>query len=149
MSHAIICSFYHCVFATKGRQPLLNQELRKRLFPYLVGIAQNHKFGILAIGGIENHIHILMTLPATLTLSRAVQMLKGTSSKWIHDSYPDSLDLAWQEGYAAFSIGVSQKAKTIRYIRNQEEHHHKITFKAEYRDFLAKHGIYSEASTCG
>ena len=122
MSHSFVDSKYHCVFSTKNRTPLLNPELRNRLFPYFRGIAQKNGIRISAVGGTENHIHILLSLPSTMSIAQAVKNLKGASSRWIHITFPD-LSFAWQEGYGAFSIGVSQEKSTIQYINRQEEHH--------------------------
>jgi hypothetical protein len=81
----------------------------------------------------------LLSLPATIPLSKAVQLLKGGSSKWMNESGPGGF--AWQEGYGAFSVGVSQQATTIAHIHSQAEHHHKRGFEEEFLAFLKKHGI--------
>jgi REP element-mobilizing transposase RayT len=94
-----------------------------------------------AVGGMDDHVHILLSLPATITLAKAVQLIKGGSSLWIHETFPNQRDFAWQEGYGAFTVSVSQLDKTIAYINNQETHHRKITFQEEYLDFLKKHGV--------
>lgn len=94
-----------------------------------------------AVGGMDDHVHILLSLHATITLAKAVQLIKGGSSLWIHETFPNQRDFAWQEGYGAFTVSVSQLDKTIAYINNQETHHRKITFQEEYLDFLKKHGV--------
>ena len=91
------------------------------------------------IGGVEDHVHILFTLPTTLSISKAVQLLKGNSSKWIHETFPEQRMFEWQEGYGAFSISVSGVETTVDYIRRQEEHHRKRNFKEELVEFLKKH----------
>jgi putative transposase len=95
----------------------------------------------LAVGGVVDHVHILISLPATLSVARAIQLLKGNSSKWIHETFPSRAPLGWQEGYGAFSIGVSGIEATKRYIRNQAEHHRKRTFREELQAMLRKHGL--------
>ncbi len=95
---------------------------------------------LLALGGIADHIHILLSLPSTLALAKALQLLKGGSSKWVHETFPDC-PFEWQEGYGAFSVGVSQIPRTIAYIKNQETHHRAQTFEAEFVGFLKKHAI--------
>ena len=95
----------------------------------------------LQVRGVADHIHSLITLPATLALSKAIQVLKGNSSKWIHETFPEQREFAWQEGYGAFSIGVSGVEDTIAYIRGQEEHHRKRSFREDVEVFLKKHGI--------
>ena len=80
-----ISAHFHCVFSTKGRRPLITPELRKRLWPFLGGIARQNKMKAIEIGGVEDPVHILPSLPATITISKAMQLIKGGSSKWIHE----------------------------------------------------------------
>ncbi len=95
----------------------------------------------LAIGGVADHVHLLLSLPSTLAVAKAIQRIKGGSSKWIHDTFPRHKEFSWQEGYGAFSIGVSQVETTTAYIRCQAEHHRTRTFKEEFLAFLKRHGI--------
>jgi len=125
---------------------MLASDLSDRLWPYLVGIARENKMKALAIGGIADHVHMLVSLPATLSIAKAVQLLKGNSSKWIHETFPKLQSFEWQEGYGAFSIGVSGVDATIRYINNQPEHHRTGTFNEEFISMLHKHGFdYDES----
>jgi len=145
--HAFTSSLYHCVWSTKGRQPVLTPETLSRLWPYLGGIARANKMAALAIGGVADHVHILLSLPTTLTLSKAIQILKGNSSKWLHEDFPELRLFAWQEGYGAFTIGMSGVDDTKNYIATQVEHHRKKTFQEEFRSFLDKHGLpYDDAT---
>jgi REP element-mobilizing transposase RayT len=105
------------------------------------GIARENQMKALAIGGVEDHVHILLSLPSTISVAKALQLIKGGSSKWVHDEFPRHHDFAWQEGYAALSIGISQVGDTERYIANQEEHHRTRSFEDEFLAFLKKHGI--------
>ena len=100
----------------------------------------------LATGGVADHVHILLSLPATMPLAKAMQLLKGNSSKWIHDTFPALASFAWQEGYGAFSIGVSGVEETCAYIRNQEAHHRTRTFREEVASMLARHGFDAEGA---
>jgi REP element-mobilizing transposase RayT len=120
---------------------LINEDVEERLYPYLGGIARENKMKAIAIGGVADHVHMLLSLPSTLSLAKAEQLLKGGSSLWMHSEFPQIRDFDWQEGYGGFSIGVSQVASTIEYIKNQKAHHKKISFEEEYRSFLKKHGI--------
>jgi putative transposase len=95
----------------------------------------------LAVGGVEDHAHVLLSLPSTMAIAKAIQLIKGGSSKWVHDEFAKHKDFAWQEGYRAFSIGMSQRETTIAYIQKQREHHLKKTFKEGFLAFLAKHEI--------
>ena len=109
------------------------------LWAYIGGIARNNGFKALTVGGTDNHCHVLLSLPATMPLAKAVQLIKGGSSKWMNDSV--SSGFRWQEAYGAFSIGVSQVPNTVAYIQNQLEHHHKIGFEEEFLAFLKKNGV--------
>jgi REP element-mobilizing transposase RayT len=85
----------------------LSAEIRQRLWPYLGGVARDNCIKALAVGGVADHVHVLLSLPGTMSVAKAMQLLKGNSSKWIHETFPKLRGFAWQEGYAAFSIGVS------------------------------------------
>jgi REP element-mobilizing transposase RayT len=142
--HSFSSSLHHCVFATKDREPLLIPRLRERLWPYLGGIARENGMKTLALGGVADHVHVLLSLPSTISVAKAMQLLKGNSSKWIHETFPELRSFAWQEGYGAFSIGVSGIAETCAYIRNQEEHHRTRTYQEEVIMFLQRHGLAFE-----
>ena len=144
--HSFVSCLMHCVFATKERRPFIKPELQARLWPYLGGIARENKMRTLVIGGVEDHVHVLLSLPSTMSVAKAVQLLKGNSSKWIHETFPEHQSFEWQEGYGAFSIGISGVDDTVKYILNQAQHHHKMGFKEEVAVFLKKHGMeYDEA----
>ncbi|MCK5505377.1 MAG: IS200/IS605 family transposase [Thermodesulfovibrionia bacterium] len=131
----------HYVFSTKNRDKILTKELQNRLWPFMGGIARENNSKALAIGGVKDHVHLLVSLPAALSVAKLIQQIKGGSSKWVHDTFPESSNFKWQEGYGAFSIGVSQIDQTIAYINNQKEHYRKKMFKEEYISFLKKHEI--------
>ena len=139
--HSFSSSLHHCVFATKEREIWLTPEIRERLLPYFGGIAREHGMKALAIGGVVDHVHIRLSLPATMSISKAMQLLKGNSSKWIHENFPALRQFAWQEGYGAFSIGISGIGETWSYIRGQEEHHRTTTYREEVTTFLQRHGL--------
>lgn len=86
---------------------MITEPLQERLWPYLGGIARENDMTALAVGGVVDHVHILLALPATVSISKAIQLIKGGSSKWIHETFPQHRGFAWQEGYGAFSIGIS------------------------------------------
>lgn len=145
MPHSYVCYLMHCVFSTKERLPLITTELEDRLWPYLGGIARENKMKAMAIGGTSDHLHALLSLPSTMSFAKAVQLIKGGSSKWIHDTFRGHRKFAWQEGYGAFSVSSSQVEKTIAYIHRQKEHHRRRSFKDEFIDLLDKHGIEYDA----
>jgi len=139
--HSFSSILIHCVWSTKKREPFLSSEVRHRLWPYLGGIARENKMKALAIGGVADHVHMLISLPGTLSVSKALQLLKGNSSKWIHDTFRKLHSFAWQEGYGAFSIGISALDATVRYISDQAEHHRKKSFRDEFVAMLRRHGL--------
>ena len=140
MGKSYISCYLHCVFGTKGRLRLITPEIEKKLWSYMCGIAKNHAMKVLAIGGTEDHIHMLISLPATISLANAMQTLKGISSKWVNDSLLCSNKFGWQEGYGAFSVGVRHINKVITYISIQKEHHKSQSFEEEFRIFIDAHG---------
>jgi putative transposase len=140
MSHTYYSLLVHCVFSTKERRVLIPAELQKKLWPYIAGIARMNRFKALAVGGMRDHAHVLLSLPTTITVAKAVQLIKGGSSKWIND-HAEVRSFEWQDGYAAFTIGISQLQTTIRYIDNQEQHHTRMSFHQELHRMLARHGI--------
>ena len=144
--HSFVSCLMHCVFATKERRPFIKPELQTRLWPYLGGIARENKMKALMIGGVEDHVHVLLSLPSTLSVAKAMQLIKGNSSKWIHETFPEHQSFEWQEGYGAFSIGISGVDDTVKYIQNQPEHHRKMTFNEEVAVFLKKHGMEYDAA---
>jgi len=141
MAHTFNSQLMHCVFSTKERRALITLELQERLWPYLGGIARENKMVALSIGGVGDHVHILLSLPTKLSISKAMQLIKGGSSKWVHDTFPEHKLFSWQEGYGAFSIGIADVDRTVAYIEKQAEHHAKRDFKAEFVSFLKKHNI--------
>jgi putative transposase len=122
-------------------KPSITPELEERLWPFMGGIARDNRFKALAIGGVADHVHLLLSLPGSLAIAKAVQLIKGGSSKWIHDEFPEHRAFEWQEGYGAFSIGVSIKEQSNKYIQNQKQHHRRITFQQEFLSFLKKHDV--------
>lgn len=141
MSHSYVNNLMHCTFSTRERFPCISGELESRLWPYLGGIARENLIKALAIGGAADHMHLLLSIPATMSFAKAVQLIKGGSSKWVHDTFPEYKQFAWQAGYGAFSVSASQVERTIAYIRNQKEHHRKKSFQEEFRELLDKHGV--------
>jgi REP-associated tyrosine transposase len=139
MSHTYVSELMHLVFSTKERRNSITQEMQQRLWSFLGGIARTNGFKTIAIGGTENHVHVLVSLTATMPLSKAVQLLKGGSSKWLNETVEGRFE--WQEGYGAFSVSISQQGQTIAYINSQAEHHRNRNFEEEFVAFLKKHTI--------
>jgi REP-associated tyrosine transposase len=139
MAHSYSQNHVHLVFSTKERRSIIPQEWQPRLWAYIGGICKNYEMISLAIGGTDNHVHILLHLPPRLSLAKAVQLVKGNSSKWMGEQ---GLDFGWQEGYGAFSVSASHLDQVKQYIRNQVMHHRKFSFEDEFRALLKKHGAH-------
>jgi putative transposase len=136
-----VSSYFHCVFSTKGRARLITPSLQERLWPFLGGIARQNRMTPVIIGGMEDHMHLLLSLPPTMAIAKAMQLIKGGSSKWTHENFPERRLFAWQEKYGAFSVSVSQLETTIQYIKDQKEHHRERSFQEEFLALLKKHRI--------
>ena len=93
------------------------------------------------IGGMEDYVHVLLSIPSTVCIAKALQLIKGGSSKWVHDTFPQHRLFGWQEEYGAFSVSVSGLDKVIEYITTQEKHHRKMTFQQEFVTLLKKHRV--------
>lgn len=138
MSHSYAQNHIHLVFSTKNREKLLTRDFLPRLWAYTAAVCRNHDLLTFAVGGMEDHMHVLFRLPPIMALSEAVALVKSNSSKWLGEL---GKDFAWQEGYGAFSVSSSNINRVIRYIENQEKHHRKISFEDEFITLLKRHGI--------
>jgi putative transposase len=139
MPHTYVSELVHCVFSTKERRKLTRTETQPELWSFIGGTARKNGFKTLIVGGTEDHVYILLSLPATIPLAKAVQLLKGSSSRWMNETHTKGF--SWQEGYGAFTLGVSQKPRTIYCIKRQAEHHRKHSFEEEFVAFLKKQAI--------
>jgi REP-associated tyrosine transposase len=135
MSHTHTWVLVHCIFSTKQRANLIPDP--NELCRYLTGVARAKNITLVAVGGTDNHVHLLIALPPTMMLAKAVQELKANSSRWFHER---GIRFAWQEGYGAFSVSQSQKQVVADYIANQPEHHKKWSFEQEFMTLLKKSG---------
>ena len=126
------------VFTVQNRDCIIQNSWKEELYKYISGVIQNHKHKVLAINGMPDHLHILIGMRPTQSLSDLMQDVKGSSSKWINQKRFTKGKISWQEGFGAFSYGKSQITQVIDYIKNQELHHQKRTFLEEYKDFLEK-----------
>lgn len=130
---------FHVIFATKARRRLITPEFETRLFPYLCGIARSNGGKLVAVNGVEDHIHMLLGMTPDTSLSTLVRLLKCVSSRWAR--FEIDRRFAWQPGYAAFSVSHSVEKKVIGYIKRQKEHHKKSCFEDEVRLLLKLHGV--------
>ncbi len=139
MPHSYAANRIHVVFSTRERRKQIAPDFQPKLWAYIAGIGRNHDLVIHEVGGWQDHAHILFSLPATMTLAKAVQTLKVNSSKWVREN--GRRDFGWQDGYGAFSVSQSNLQKVASYIRNQQKHHRKLSFEDEFRTLLRKHGL--------
>ena len=131
----------HIIFSTKNRGPWIRADIESRVWSYLGGIARENDMRALLVGGMENHVHLLLGVPPTIAVSKAVQLIKGGSSAWLKDAFPGLKGFGWQDGYGAFTVSKSLVPEVEAYIRSQREHHRTKSFEEEYRAVLVKHGI--------
>ncbi len=128
----------HLVFAVKYRDGVIQASWKDELYKYITGIVQNNKHKLLSINGMPDHVHILLGLRPSQSISDLLQDIKGSSSKWINEKKFIKTRFEWQEGYGAFSYSKSQIKAVTEYIENQELHHQKKTFREEYLEMLQK-----------
>ena len=128
----------HVVFTTKHREPNITAALRPDLEKYIGCILRNEGHDLLAIGGLPDHIHLLVKFRADASVSDIVRLVKANSSKWSKERVAN---FAWQSGFGSFSFSESQRETIRSYINNQQEHHRKVSFQEEYLAFLRRHGI--------
>lgn len=142
MSQSLSAVYLHIIFSTKGRRAwLLDTSLRARLHEYIGGAARQIDCQPLAIGGVENHVHILCMLGRQTTQANLVKELKRTSTLWLKETFKETQEFNWQAGYAAFSVSQSRLQDARRYVENQEDHHRKVSYQDEVRDLLGKHNL--------
>jgi len=132
---------YQIVFSTKNREQVLIKENRQQLFKYIWGILQNKKCHLYRINAVEDHVHIATHLHQSIALADLVQDIKSYSSHWIRENKIFSGFTYWQEGYGAFTYSYDSKDRLIEYIKNQESHHQRISFRDELIDLLNEHHI--------
>lgn len=141
MSHAYSRLHYHLVFSTKERKTYIKPEIKDRLHAYMKGIVFNLDGVVEEIGGVEDHVHLLFYSPPKHALSDVIKALKAGSSGWVHEIWPQRQAFSWQRGYGIFTVSESNVESVREYIRNQEEHHRRMTFEEEFIALLEKHGI--------
>src|SRR5579884_4053063 len=133
--------YVHLVFSTKGRQPWIDADLESRLYEYMGGILRAEKSALLAAGGMPDHLHLLVSVSCVLNIADTLRLIKANSSKWIHETFPERQQFAWQAGYGAFSVSFSNLPQVKGYIARQAEHHRVRTFQDEFREFLRRHEL--------
>src|SRR5947209_19319663 len=141
MSHSFTTLLYHLVFSTKERRPWLAKEIRPQVFAYLGGLLRDEGGIALSVGGVEDHVHLLVKLHQDRAVAPVLRAVKAGASRWVHKTFPELEAFAWQTGYGAFTVSQSQVEKVRNYIENQEEHHRTRPFQDEFRQLLRQHGV--------
>ena len=133
--------YFHIVFAVKGRSNYISEQWKDELYKYISGIIANKDQKLMIMNGMPNHIHLLIGTKPNCNLSDLIRDIKANSSKWINEKKFTNFHFEWQTGFGAFTVSQSVVSNVIEYIKNQEEHHRKKTFKEEYVEFLKAYQI--------
>ena len=139
MGSSYVSNHIHVVFSTKERVASITEEIQPRLWGYMAGIASNHRMHAVSIGGIQDHVHLLINLGALLSIAEAVKLIKSNSSRWMNEHPGPRFE--WQDGYFACNVSRSHVDRVSRYIAGQKEHHRKIDSATEFQLLLEKHGF--------
>ena len=136
---------YHVVFSTRTREPLIQTQIEGELYRYMGGIIKGESGVLIQIGGMPDHVHIVLKLKPIHRLSDVMQKIKGNSSKWINDQNKLAHKFRWQDGYGAFTVSESQVPTVMKYVKDQKKHHGKFSFQDEFIQILKRHKVeYNE-----
>ena len=141
MPQSLAQIYVHIIFSTKGRNPFINENIEPELFAYMGNTIQRCEGVPFFINGMDDHVHVLSSLPRTISLSKYIEEIKRDSSRWIKTKGTQYEKFAWQIGYGAFSVSGSRKDAVMSYISGQKDHHRMVTFQEEFVAFLEKYGI--------
>jgi REP element-mobilizing transposase RayT len=141
MAATLVQLYVHFIFSTKEREPLLPACFDEELYAYVGGVIKTEGGIPIAVNGTADHIHILATLPKTVSVADYVRTIKANSSRWLKTKEGISNAFAWQNGYGAFSVSESMKDRVVNYIANQKEHHRNVSFQEEFLQFLKRHNV--------
>ena len=131
----------HVIFSTKNRMKLIADDWQAELFAYIGGAVHEHKASLLEVGGIEDHVHLLLRVHPSYAIADTVRLLKSNSSRWINEERKIQAKFEWQKGYGVFSVSQSGRDALSQYIRNQREHHSKQSYEEEYLRMLELQGV--------
>ena len=134
-------TFYHIVLRTHCSIPAIAEDHERELYSYILGFINNKGAQLYRIGGMPDHVHLFVSLPATLAMSKFVQELKTATSKWLKENPHFPLFDRWTKEYAGFSYNLRDRDMIVGYIAKQKEHHHSVAFADEYRAFLVENGV--------
>ena len=143
--HTFVSVRIHFTFGVSRREHAIKTDLQPRFWSYIGGIAKNIDLVLYAVGGFDDHVHVFVGLPPTITIAEIAQKMKANASRWMHEEGGDP-EFTWQDGYGAFSVSVSQTDTTIAYINNQAEHHKRVGYGDELARILQRHKIGAASS---
>ncbi|MBI2743349.1 MAG: IS200/IS605 family transposase [Chlamydiales bacterium] len=141
MSHSYRIHFFHLIWSTRERRCWITSGLQSSLYSYIGGIVKKQNGHLIEVGGMSDHIHLLVEVSNLDKFSHLIRDVKASSSLWIHKQSHDLKDFAWQEGYGSFSVSFSGLEEVKKYIQNQKQHHSTMSFEEEYLKFLACHRV--------
>ena len=141
MANTYTSLFYHFVFSTKHRRPLIHRDFEQRVWAFIGGVARAHGLTAVQVGGVEDHVHGLMLAKPIYAPCDIAKWIKADSSKWIHEEFPELRGFAWQDGYGSFSVSRSKVPDVVDYIKRQREHHEKEPFEDEYKRLMELHEV--------
>ncbi|MHA1569496.1 MAG: IS200/IS605 family transposase [Alphaproteobacteria bacterium] len=141
MAQSLSGVFIHLIFSTKNRLALISPQMEEELYAHIGGIIQGEGCRHVALGGTADHMHCLLWLKPTESIAEIVRRIKGNSSRWVNQHFPNEAGFSWQAGYGAFSVSASHLPKVRQYIREQEKHHQKLTYQEEFIALLDRYGI--------
>jgi len=141
MAHTFTDLLYHCVFSTKERRPLIDNDLLPELTRVIGGIIRDRKGSLLECNAMPDHIHLLASFHPTIAISDMLRATKAGSTDWVYSRFGQSRAFAWQEGYSCFTVGIASKENVVAYIRGQQTHHRETTFEEEYIGMLQRAGV--------
>ncbi len=141
MPQSLVKNYIHITFSTKNRASLISEDIQEELFRYIGGTSRELGSPSLIVGGVDDHVHILVNLSRKMPLMLLVEKLKTHSSKWIKTKGAEFVEFYWQHGYGAFSVNPKQVEDVVRYIQKQKEHHRKLDYKKEFVRFLKNYDM--------
>ena len=141
MGHTYSNNLFHIIFSTKDRAGLLSDRIRDELHRYITGIIRNQDCSLVKINSVEDHAHLLCKIKPSIAVSDFINKVKSNSSRWINERFKPPYKFQWQSGFSSFSVSESASESVVQYINHQQEHHKLVTFEAELKTFLEKHGI--------
>jgi putative transposase len=141
MASTLTNLLYHIVFSTKHRHPIITKAIRDDLYAYIGGIVRGEGGVLLEIGGMPDHVHLVVRFRSEPSVATMLKKIKSKSSQWLNARPKRPGRFQWQVGYGAFTVSASQLDKVRAYVRNQEQHHRRNSFQDEFREMLVRNGI--------